>query len=53
MMEAIVGTFEELGAKVTRREVPLPVINQPAYDFQPYPLGILTTRKPPALPAVP
>ena len=53
MMETIVDTFEELGAAVTRREVPLPMIDQPAYDFHPYPVGILTTRKPSVLPAVP
>ena len=46
MMAVIVDTFESLGAAVTRREVPLPDIDAPNYDFRPYPVGTLSTQKP-------
>ena len=45
MMEVIVDTFEGLGAKVVRAAIPLPEIDVPAYDFRPYPVGILSTQK--------
>lgn len=46
LMDAIIDTFEEFGAKVTRRDVPLPAIDSPDYGFQPYSIGILSTQKP-------
>ena len=50
MMAVIVDTFEGLGAKVTRREIPLPEIDAPTYDFRPYPVGVLSTQKPEVIP---
>lgn len=46
MMEVIVETFEKLGAEVERREIPLPIIDTPNYDFRSYPTGILSTQQP-------
>ena len=46
LMKLIVDTFEELGAVVARRELPLPAVDVPDYDFQPYQVGILSTQKP-------
>ena len=46
MMGVVVDTFEDLGAKVTRREIPPPEIDVPNYDFRPYPVGTLSTQKP-------
>ena len=46
MMEVIVDTFVGLGANAQRREIPLPTIDVPDYDFRPYPVGILSTQKP-------
>ena len=45
MMDTIVHTFEALGAEVRQREVPPPAIDQPDYEFLPYPVGVLTTWK--------
>ncbi len=45
MMAVIVETFEVLGATVARREIPLPEIDEPSYDFRPYPVGLLSTRR--------
>ncbi len=49
LMNVVVNTFEELGAQVERREIPLPAIDQPDYEFLPYPVGTLTTQKPAGL----
>ena len=46
LMNTVVDTCEELGAEVHRREIPLPTIDQPEYEFLPYPVGTLTTQKP-------
>ncbi len=46
MMDVIVDTFEGLGARVMRREIPLPEIDVPSYQFLPYPVGTLSTQKP-------
>ncbi len=46
MMAVMVDTFEGLGATVERREIPLPEIDAPSYDFRPYPVGTLSTQQP-------
>ena len=46
MMEVIVDTFAGLGAQISRKNIPLPEIDLPDYDFRPYPVGILSTQQP-------
>ena len=45
LMCTLVDTFVELGARVSRRNIPLPIVDSPDYDFRPYPIGIMSTQR--------
>ena len=46
LMDILVETFAELGARVSRHALPLPAINSPDYQFQPYPVGVMSAQRP-------